>query len=309
MPLIFADVSSHQWDNGAVDLPALVRAVAAVLVKATEGLDYVNPYLSAVLAEARGQGKPCGTYHFSRGGDPVAEAEFYLAHADHRPGEVLCDDFEIGVADPDGWNAAFLGHLIDRTGVHPWLYLSESVATARPWTATRACDVALWDAAYRANTGQRPAGGVNAGPWGQPAAWQWTSNGREPGLPGVVDLSDFYGDAAAWRAYGGIGAVPPAPAPVPAPAPGPVNFDLHFGQTSAAVAHLQLFLALNYPAYAGQHGALLVGPGGTATGYYGAITAAWVHEFAHRSGITADTDGHDVGPLISAALQRAGFHG
>lgn len=304
--MIFADVSSHQFDNGPYDLPSLVRAVDGVLVKATEGDDYVNPYLGQVLDECRRQGKPTGTYHFARAGDPVREADFYLDHADHRAGEVLVNDWEVAHPDPDGWSAAFHDRIINRAGTRAWQYMSASVATARPWAQTRARNVGLWVAAYGQNTGAHPNGSVDVGAWGQPCAWQWTSVGREPGLPGVVDLSDFYGDAAAWRAYGGGGAPIPAPAPpppAPAPAPAPVNFDLHYGQTSDRIARLQTFLAVNYPAYAGQHGNL------PATGYYGDITSAWVHEFAKRSNVTADADGRDVGPLDSAALAAAGFRG
>lgn len=115
-----------------------------------------------------------------------------------------------------------------------------------------------------------------------------------------------------WVAPPAWAATHPAPTPPPAPQPAPVplapptpppvppaGFRAAYGDTSPGVADLQRFLARYAPSYAGRL---------PATGRYLDETTAAVAEFARRSGIPG-ADGRNVGPLIAAALARAGFRG
>jgi GH25 family lysozyme M1 (1,4-beta-N-acetylmuramidase) len=209
MALTFADVSSH---NTVPNWPALLGSVDACVVKATQGSSYVWSGAPAALASIRAAGKLTGAYAFAgdlgsdgltRCGDPNAEADFFLAHYDWRPGEIPVNDFEPSVmpADPDGWCAAFAARVQSRIGVVPWTYMSSSVARSNTWAKTRAMGSPLWVAQYGANNGQ-PGTPPTVGSWPGYVAWQFTSNGTRPGVAGVIDLSTFYGDAAAWKAYG-----------------------------------------------------------------------------------------------------------
>jgi GH25 family lysozyme M1 (1,4-beta-N-acetylmuramidase) len=81
------DVASYQ--STTFDLSGL----SFVIAKATEGTGYVNPHYTGQLAHARAHGMLVGHYHFGHHGG-VAEAVYFLAHVDLRPGEILAYDWE-----------------------------------------------------------------------------------------------------------------------------------------------------------------------------------------------------------------------
>jgi hypothetical protein len=111
-----------------------------------------------------------------------------------------------------------------------------------------------------------------------------------------------------WGIFGPV--TPPAPPPPPPPPRPPVwtGPDLRGrgpslrgerGANGPRVAALQDGLARTFPAYRHAHGQLV------ADGWWGDITAAWLAEFGHRSGIP-EADGANVGPKLALALWRAG---
>lgn len=201
MTLLMADVSSH---NTIPDWPAFLASVDVLIVKVSEGCVYLWTGAPNALAQGRAAGKGIGAYHFYGGGDPVAEADYFLAHYAWQPGEVPILDWEptSPPADPDGVAAAFCARVLGRLGVPPIVYMNSGTARSSTWERTRALGCGLWVAQYGPNTGQPPAIAPAVGSWGAYVAWQYTSNGTRPGLSGVVDLSLFYGTAAQWRAYG-----------------------------------------------------------------------------------------------------------
>ncbi|MGH7745735.1 MAG: glycoside hydrolase family 25 protein, partial [Candidatus Dormibacteria bacterium] len=81
------DVSSWQHPSGAAIDWEQVKAsgVTFVMVKATQGTDYTNPYANGPLAhditDALAAGLLVGAYHFARPGPDTAEAEaaYFLA--------------------------------------------------------------------------------------------------------------------------------------------------------------------------------------------------------------------------------------
>ena len=213
--MLAADISSHQlvssWPNflGSIDI---------LICKISEGTGYAWNGAGAALAQGRAAGKLIGAYHYAGVsgqplGDPVAEADYFLAHYNWRPGEVPILDYEPSVypADPDGWCAAWLSRVRSRLGVVPMIYLNHYYATVHSkWTKTRALGPGLWSAWYGANNGTPLPGEPSFAPWTE-AMWQYTSNGSRPGISFPLDLSTFYGDAAAWRAYGTPGGSPDMP--------------------------------------------------------------------------------------------------
>jgi GH25 family lysozyme M1 (1,4-beta-N-acetylmuramidase) len=214
MTFTFADLSSH---NTVTGWPAFLASIDAGVVKATQGSSYVWSGAAPALAQFRAAGKLTGAYAFAgdlypdgtvRCGDPTREADFFLANYAWRPGEVPILDFEPTIlpADPDGWCAAFLSRISSRIGVVPWTYMNTGLAKSGPWAKTRATGSLLWAAQYGANNGQ-PGPLPTVGSWGSCVAWQYTSNGVRPGVASPpLDLSFFYGDAAAWKAHGTPGA-------------------------------------------------------------------------------------------------------
>src|SRR3954447_14454555 len=73
--ILGCDVSHWQ---GSPDFAA-VRASGRgfVVLKATEGADYVDPQFTANLPRARAAGLAVGYYHKTRAGDPAAEAAWF----------------------------------------------------------------------------------------------------------------------------------------------------------------------------------------------------------------------------------------
>ena len=301
MALHGVDVSHHQNDAG-MDLRRVAMATDFVIVKATQGTSFVDPRVRQNLDGLREVGRLIGTYHFAGDtnqvpGAPVAEADHYCNTVDHRPGEVLVLDYEPvkPPADPDGWCAAFLTHVRRRTGVVPMIYMGE-LNSRVGWSRTRALGPGLWIARYGKDDGQRPGLTLNVGVWGRWDMWQYTSKGRVDGCSGPVDLDDFDGDAATWRRLGGVAA--------PGEPGGPAGFDVAGwratrGDRSPRIESLQRWGNRMFPAYC------KIAP--TAP-RYGPQTAAFVREFARRSGIP-DADGDTITPKIAAALAKAGFRG
>jgi hypothetical protein len=84
-----------------------VAGLGFVIIKATEGTGYVNPrYHSQVATARRGHLVP-GHYHFAKSTpDMKAQADYFLAHIDLKPGEVIAFDWEasgVSCADKDAW--------------------------------------------------------------------------------------------------------------------------------------------------------------------------------------------------------------
>jgi GH25 family lysozyme M1 (1,4-beta-N-acetylmuramidase) len=82
------DVSAYQ--SSAYDTDGL----SFVFIKATEGRSYVNPKLTAQTKTARDAGCMVGFYHFLWPGNIEAQAEYFVAKAPEKAGDVLAVDWE-----------------------------------------------------------------------------------------------------------------------------------------------------------------------------------------------------------------------
>ena len=82
------DVSAYQSSSYATS------GLSFVFVKATEGRSYVNPKLGAQTRHARDAGLVVGFYHFLWPGNLTAQAEYFVAHAPERAGDILAVDWE-----------------------------------------------------------------------------------------------------------------------------------------------------------------------------------------------------------------------
>ena len=101
MTLKVIDISNWQADS-AVDL-----AKDAVIVKATEGVGYVDPTCDAKYQRAKSQGKQRGVYHFARpgyGNSAEDEAKFFLQNVQgYIKHAILILDWE----DGNKWDTAW----------------------------------------------------------------------------------------------------------------------------------------------------------------------------------------------------------
>ncbi|MER5376572.1 glycoside hydrolase family 25 protein [Streptomyces sp. NPDC002553] len=82
------DVSAYQSSDYRTD------GLSFVFVKATEGRTYVNPKLAAQTKTAREAGLVVGFYHFLWPGNLTEQAEYFVAKAPDRPGDILAVDWE-----------------------------------------------------------------------------------------------------------------------------------------------------------------------------------------------------------------------
>lgn len=189
------DVSSHQGNIQVSTMP-----VDFVIVKATEGISYVNPYCEPVIRQCTAFGKLWGFYHFGRNNDPKVEAAYFITNCQgyfNRGIPVL--DWEDGQSVD--WVNSFVREVYTQTGVWPWIY-------ANPWRFNQGAvepNCARWIAWYppviRPSLDYDP-GEVPATD-GLVACWQYASDGKVDGYEGNLDVDHFFGDKAAWDAYAG----------------------------------------------------------------------------------------------------------
>ena len=185
------DISNWQKD---IDINVL-SGVDAIICKATEDIDYVDPYCDGFYQTAKNRGLLRGFYHFAGNSDPIAEADFFIRNTENYFGKgipVLDWETDQSVA----WVNAFVRRVHDVTGVWPWIY-------ANPWRFNQGGvepNCARWVASYPGGTPD-----LSTPPYadGNVVAWQWTSTGRVSGYSGNLDMNVFYGDERAWNAYVG----------------------------------------------------------------------------------------------------------
>jgi hypothetical protein len=106
------DVASYQSTTYATS------GYGFVMIKATEGTTYTNPKHDDQVSHGRAAGLLIGHYHFIRPGSVSAQANYFLAHAKAKPGDMLILDWEdtaVSCANKDSFLA----------------YLDAKVATSR----------------------------------------------------------------------------------------------------------------------------------------------------------------------------------
>lgn len=209
------DISSYQAD---LDLGAV--SYDFVAIKATEGTSYVNPYADGHFQRARAAGKKVAVYHYANGGDPTAEADFFVANCRGYIHEaIFVLDWEGTGVEYTQWALTFLRRVEAQIGYKPAIYMSEYVINTYDWAQVALEDFGLWAAKYSdyeidnnydmSNAGKMP----DVKWWPFYFMWQWTSKGHLNGYAGDLDCDIAYLTADQWDRYAGV--VAPAPAPEP----------------------------------------------------------------------------------------------
>lgn len=222
MALKGIDIS--KWQTG-IDLSKI--DCDFVIVKATEGIGYVDRKCDSFYQQAKRLGKKLGFYHFARPrNDAVREAQYFYNNTKNYFGEAIpILDWEAENKSDVAWAKRWLDEVYRLSGVKPVIYMSESVANAYNWSSVANADYGLWVAKYRDNNPDYNYNMANAGShpnvkwWKFYCMWQWTSSGRLNGYGGNLDCNVFYGDGTTWDKYAGKSGTASKPAPAPAPAP------------------------------------------------------------------------------------------
>lgn len=209
MSLRVIDAASYQGN-----MPQKNMDFDALIVKATEGCSYINPYCDSEAQEALSLGKKLGVYHFARntvGNSAEAEADFFINQTNgYIKKAIPILDWEDRDTSDVEWALKWL-QIVERAyGCKPMIYMSENVANRYNWSAVAKGNYGLWCAKYKdtipdynwdmAMAGERPT----VKHWRTIALWQWTSVGRIDGYGGNLDCSIFYGDGNTWDKYVGI---------------------------------------------------------------------------------------------------------
>ena len=202
MSMKFIDISN--WQAG-LNVASVVKngGLGAVIVKATEGVGFVDKSCDGFVQQCISNGIRFGFYHFARNNDAAAEAEFFRKNTQGYEGKgIPVLDWE------DGQSIAWVNKFVERyhelTGVWPWVY-------GNAWRfnqGTVNTNCGRWVAGYPSNGITDINYGLNNDCAykvnnGLVCAWQFSSSVRISGYSGNLDGDLFYGDATAWDKYAG----------------------------------------------------------------------------------------------------------
>lgn len=201
------DIASYQKSI----VPAKLTSTDFVIVKFTQGTDYINPYANQQYSGAKSAKKLLGAYHYAEGGDPKKEAAYFVKTVGDRIGEcILALDWEgtqnptFGTGKDVTWCKAWLDEVYRLTGVRPLIYMSKSVCRKWNWKSV-AVSYKLWCAQYASNA----LTNYQSSPWTDGAGWgawakdtirQYSSHGRIKGYNDNIDIDRAYLTAAEWKA-------------------------------------------------------------------------------------------------------------
>ena len=187
----------------------------AVIVKATGGTGYVNPYFEEHARATLDSGKLLAFYHFANDDgwhSAREEAEHFLSHVRTFSGQfVAILDWEgKAVANGQSWALEWLEIVSRELGCTPMFYGYAFDVNSRRYAELVAYP--LWMASYLdrydgAGWVDNPDNTWGTGAWPSMTMYQYTSTGRVGGWDGNLDLSVFYGYEGDWNALiGGSGA-------------------------------------------------------------------------------------------------------
>ena len=199
--------NSINWNNVATD-----TRVAAVIHRGTIGLRKDTLYKER-RDEAKGRGYKWGSYHLGKPGDPIVQADFYLATIAPTNDEVMALDIESLDADRDMnlVNARrFIKHIREKTGRYPMLYANQAVVkeiTLRFPHDEVFSRAPLWYARFKSQVTDFPTA-----TWDMYTLWQFSSEinctaahpetclYRVPGTKTDMDVNVYRGSVADLRA-------------------------------------------------------------------------------------------------------------
>lgn len=165
-----------------------------VIIKATQGTGYVNPACNHQYALAKSLGKKLGLYHYASGGNPQAEAQFFINNIRNYVGTATLwldwESYQNASWGSGNWARAFVNEVHRLTGIYPGIYCQ---ASSLGQVASCAAVSALWVACYPSMNYRSwvvPNMNVSSGAFPFITGWQFTG--------GDMDRSVFYLDANGW---------------------------------------------------------------------------------------------------------------
>lgn len=190
MAIYTVDVYSGSSDSIIRDSHA-----QGVIVKATQGTSYVNPRCNHQYELAGQLGKLRGLYHYAGGGNPEAEAQYFINNIKNYVGKAVLildwESYQNASWGNSNWSLRFANEVHRLTNVWPLIYVQESAL----WqVANCASKCGVWVAKYASmnwNSWTLPDMSVSSGAFACLTGWQFTG--------GDMDRSIFYLDANGWN--------------------------------------------------------------------------------------------------------------
>lgn len=190
MAIYTVDVYSGSSDSIIRDSHA-----QGVIVKATQGTSYVNPRCNHQWDLAGQLGKLRGLYHYAGGGNPEAEAQYFINNIKNYVGKAVLildwESYQNASWGNSNWSLRFANEVHRLTNVWPLIYVQESAL----WqVANCASKCGVWVAKYASmnwNSWTLPDMSVSSGAFACLTGWQFTG--------GDMDRSIFYLDSNAWN--------------------------------------------------------------------------------------------------------------
>jgi lysozyme len=209
------DLSHHNPDPSWSTIKS--AGVIGVILKATQGVSYVDDTYLARRHDALSAGLCVSSYHFLEVGNIEAQMEHFLDTVQPVRGERVCLDYE----DYDG-QCATIDELCEAVeylltmmpDLQITIYSGHSIKAALGENLRYATldDTSLWIAQY--TSASSPSWPKQQ--WKTWSLWQWTDGETVPGIPAPVDGNKWNGSTEALVKWMSPAATPqPAPAPVP----------------------------------------------------------------------------------------------
>lgn len=220
------DIASYQSSLNLLNI-----SYDFVMIKATEGVSYVNPFCDVHYQEAKANGKKRAIYHFfDFTVDAIAQANFFVDNcAGYIHDAIFVLDWEGAHVDRLGDAMLFLRQVEQRIGYKPAIYMSEYVENHYDWADIARLSYGLVLAKYSDyeidNNYDMSKAGVapSCVHWPFYFMWQWTSKGHLNGYAGDLDCDVAYLTPEQWDLYAGVQAAAPAPLPVTEPVTEPTT--------------------------------------------------------------------------------------
>ena len=195
------DLSSYQEDQ-RIDFEKVREAgYEFVIIKATEGVGYTNPYFNHDVPAAHQADLVVGAYVFFRcEQDGVAQASrVHEVLSSHPKVKFVVIDFEEKPATQDAQHAHLRLHEF-RTVLrqHGYRTVTYSYASFLDGIVPNDCKFCASDPLWLANYTDKPE---PFKPWDHVTIWQNSQTGHVPGISGAVDLDEFEGNEKDWQDF------------------------------------------------------------------------------------------------------------
>lgn len=194
--MIGVDISNHQK---GIDLLPAKQYIDFAIIKATEGLSFIDPSFNNHVRMCQNLGLKLGAYHYARpdnrpSKDGMREEAKWFCDTVYKAGilgkAILVLDWEQNCLSRDDLAGAFLNEVLQLTGITPFIYASTWILKLENF-ADITKNYFTWEARWP-TTEQV---GVSAAAqfvtrYTTPVStiWQFTSNGTIPGYSGRVDF-------------------------------------------------------------------------------------------------------------------------